>query len=268
MKPRRHTKPFAVTLARGFTLARHLETETRIAYRSRISRGGTVFVGHPFGGSGRRVFICRHTTLNCPLAWSPDGRTLYLSHDQIHAVDVATRRSHPVTRFGDDEQFSAIWFLKCSPDGRVLLFMQSKWSESALAHPSGQRTQLSAIGTDGEDLRVVFEGSSDTHLWSVDCNWAHHRVALATSEPGGLYGLWMMDLDGGRRVKLASFPHQIHNVAISPDGERLLFLDHRGLHALGFSDRGTRDLCPFGGASSWSPNGESMHSWTGGIVCG
>jgi hypothetical protein len=71
----------------------------------------------------KSLFRDTECQLNTPLAWSPDGSTLYHAYDQIYAVNPLTGSTNAVTAF--PEQFSVNHHLYCSPDGQRLVFLRT-----------------------------------------------------------------------------------------------------------------------------------------------
>src|SRR5690606_29576315 len=109
--------------------------------------------------SGRRKALLsdRHHHVACPLAWSPDGRTVFHAHEQLVAIDVRSRKVRELTSFRDGDRFAIQWQLHCSPDGSTLLFLhhsrraaESNWC-------------IYSVGTDGTALRRV---STLDNVWS------------------------------------------------------------------------------------------------------
>src|SRR5579863_5715597 len=121
-----------VRLAPGFTSVERLQAARRIAYKE----GHRVFVATPSMSDARLLFDEQGPSLNCPLAWSVDGTTVYLSHEQIYAVDTDTAAVRAVTDFRDKDRFGANWLLQPTPDGSSLVFLNMPHPE--LSNTSGR----------------------------------------------------------------------------------------------------------------------------------
>jgi hypothetical protein len=181
MLPTRTAEREGVALAKGFAFADSVAGSRRIAYTDEMK----VVVSLPDGREWRELFRDEQRQVSCPLAWSPDGRTLYHAYDQIYAIDAVTGVARAVTEFAESERFSVVWFLTCSPDGRRLLFLRQSPAKERVALLS-----LWEVPTDGSGLRMVAEAPPGSRLQAVDVQWPCDllAVALVPTQWGRLLG--------------------------------------------------------------------------------
>jgi len=239
-----------------FPLADRLQRQDRLAYmvRSSIelrtlsdSTPRVVFSDKPFEAANQH----RGLSVSCPLAWTPDGTTLFHSHDQILAIDVMTGQARAVTRFPEGEFGSVRWQLRTYPDGRSLLFLCGPGLLSGRARPLRICTVPTAGGV-VQDL-FAFPDESNISLCSFDVCWSEGFLIALADGPAGS-SLWRVDLNNGNH-RLLYESDDIRNVSIEPSGDRVLF-EHRG--GIDVSDTATgavRELVSAGRFPSWSPDG-------------
>lgn len=250
-----------VKIARGFRTVERVKTPRWLAYRGKSSE---VRVRRADGSEEKQLFESKGGGLNCPLAWSPDGGTLFHGHDQIHAIDVSTGRSRPVTSFPPGEDFSVLWFLRCSADGKFLVFLRRKGSVRPLSNPP-PGMQLCRIGTDGRDLRVLLDDPDLGGMPVLDWDGCQRNLVLSNLIPSSGTGFWSVDVETGRQSQLATVPGRYFlRASRSPDGQQLAYAGHghgpspAGIYLLDASGARPRRICPFGRLPVWSPGGDSI----------
>ena len=140
--------------------------------------------------SGERREIATPKTAwrsSCPLAWGPDGRTLFQSFQgQVDAIDIETGTRRTLTAFpGGVKRSSVLWQLHCSPDGRRLLFLHNEQRRRK------GKFRIFSAATEGTDVHEVCAMES---LWNFACSWEHN--VLLVSVAGHQPSLWHMDLKG------------------------------------------------------------------------
>ena len=244
-----------IGLAPEFSFTDSLSVRHRLAYVGTNGHGHAVFVARADGSECREVFRGTRRWVSCPLAWGPDGRTLYCSHDQILAIDVGSGTVRAVTDFPEEDQFSVTWFLTCSPDGRSLVFTQRR--EHAAGSRTGVSSRLCIIGTDGSGFRVLL-GSAERDVWRADAQWQCNLLVAQLNSKQQDAELWAMDLNGENQRCIASFPEAPGEIALSPDGEHVAYSrcgGSQGLHLLHLPSGKRRQLAGFGSSPSWSPDG-------------
>jgi Tol biopolymer transport system component len=193
-------------------------------------RGDKIMVRYP-GGVENVVFDDEGRTLNCPLAWSPDGRTLYHAHDnQIQALDIEA--GHKVAEWSIGP---TVWFLDCcEATGRLACNVQSTPTASlVLLDPSTGSTN--SLYT--------------SEYFSIKGSWRAGRVVIWQN---GM--LREVLLSSGAARDLFRGPGDFD---LSPDGLRLALAD-TGLTITTLSGRVCEYVADAGGHPSWSPNGTQV----------
>jgi dipeptidyl aminopeptidase/acylaminoacyl peptidase len=102
-----------------------------------------------------------------------------------------------------------------SPDGRWVLF---NVRVTDLAANKG-RTDVWLIGADGQGLRRL----TDHEASDVNARFAPDgRSVLFLSSRSGSMQVWRVPVEGGEATPVSTFPLDVGNLAVFPDGERLL----------------------------------------------
>jgi Tol biopolymer transport system component len=192
--------------------------------------------------------------LNCPLVFSPDGRTLYHSNDQIVAIDLRSKRVRRVTNFKGSDRYGVFWHLFVSPDGEKLYFKH----DTRTRRVGIKRSRICSIRSDGTDFRVIFVPPAETQLWHFSCDFDDETISALVydrSEQPPRQRRFALHLDGSNVRSQTIFaskenasPEQGRYLAdpmrepsrgVSPDGSAVAFLSE------------DRDLCirKLGGAA-------------------
>ena len=168
----------------GAKWADPLEVIDRVTYRA--DGGGYIKPGfdHVFlvaadGGAPRQLTFGNYDD-GGPLAWAPNGKTIYLSavrhpdwerepnNSDIYAVDIGSGSITPLTtRYGPDG--SPV----ISPDGKLIAY--EGFDDT---HRSNQNAKLYVMNTDGSGSRLV-TGSLDRNI--EDAQWAADSKSLYIS---------------------------------------------------------------------------------------
>src|SRR4051794_41049814 len=85
----------AVELDPEFTLADRIDAPHRFAYKFNFK----IFLRSVDSTSSGVLFHDKGRSLNAPLAWAPDGSTLYHAHEQVYAIDPRSATARPLTDF-------------------------------------------------------------------------------------------------------------------------------------------------------------------------
>lgn len=249
-----------VKLAPGFAFAERIVAPYRVAYQRSGAEHGVA--AERTDGSGARILYEGDARqVNCPLAWAPDGRTVYFAHDQVYALDAEGAGARAVTSFGEDDLFSVVWCLSCSPDGGQLLFRQTPgMMPFTLSLRNGEsmsplHTRLCAIGTDGTGFRVLLDDMGGPRLWFAVAQWERNRALTTLIGPEGVE-VWSVDLRDGAHSRVALLPR--HALDISPYGETIAYGDGDGVYALSLVSGERRQLAEFGKLPRWSPDGSRL----------
>ncbi len=251
-----------ITLASGFSFAERLTSSQQLAYKDDM----TISLKQFNGKSPQKLFKDKNGSPSCPLAWSPDGRTLYHSYDQIYAIDVATRRSRPVTHFSDEDAVSVIWFLTVSPDGNELLFTEHKrmiFQDIMAARLQRNRAALphhvARIRVDGTHYARLVEGTKDWDPSMVQCNWPRQLLVMVivVNKPSPGFELWTSDMNGKNARRVGPFIAGPW-LDLSPDARQVAYGGNEGIAILSLIDGKIEKLCEFGEFVSWSPDGMSI----------
>jgi hypothetical protein len=250
MLPSRTVEREGVALAKGFAFADSLASSRRIAYTDEMK----IVVSLPDGRERRELFRDEKGRAGGPLTWSPDGRTLYHAYDQIYAIDAVTGVARAVTEFAEEEQFGVLWFSSCSPDGRMLLFLQS-----IDVGPSEWAHRLCALDLAEGRVRVLLDPGRERKLWCADVSWARHLVAAVLIAPEGRrQELWALDPRTGAATRATPMPAPAGYIALSPRGKALAFADGGGVGLVSMDSGKHRWLTDFGWMPAWSPDGRAI----------
>jgi dipeptidyl aminopeptidase/acylaminoacyl peptidase len=164
-----------------------------------------------------RVAVLSACALTACLATGADG--VASVDGRSAAIEAATRAgSHP---FGVDDMLAMdrIGDPQVSPDGKWVLF---NVRVTDLAANKG-RTDLWRIGVDGSGLlRLTDHEASDVNgRWTSDGS-----LVFLSSRPGAdgktSMQVWQVGAGGGEAKQLSAFPLDVTNLAVFPDGKRLL----------------------------------------------
>lgn len=217
----------------------------RLPYRLAYVDGMDIVVRDFRSGRRTKLFSDRQRHVVCPLAWSPDGKTLFHAYEQLLAIDVRSRKTHELTSFRNGDRFAIQWKLDCSPDGRTLLFLHHSRDASS-------KWCIYSVGADGIGLRRV---SDLENVWSFKCNWPAGEVVAQTAR--GTQTVIRIDLATGNARSLSSADLGL-KFELMPDGERVLY-DRDGTIWMATLD-GTRPAEPIarGKVPSLSPDGSTI----------
>ena len=259
-----------VAAAEGFAFSERLEAANALAFKviqhGTVQRDGSdeagiafkVFVSRADSADRREIFDEGRLSLNCPLVWSPDGRTVYEAHDQIYAIDVATGASQAISRFPEDERFGARSYLQCSPDGSTLFFRQSV-RDGAGSHSCGR---LCMMGTDGKDFRVVQSGWDDRKIQDGAIHWATGNIIFTvayTAQDGRLTAEYYIAEPAGAKPRLiAGNPDSIGHLALSPDGHTIAIPATDKLRLISVDGVEIASLPVNAPRPAWSPDGKQI----------
>ena len=96
-----------IALFKTYRRVDRIDTPHWIAYRD----DRDVMLARVDGSEKRTVFQGGDEVAPCPLAWNPDGRTLYHAAEQLYAIDIERGGQRPLTRFPPEEHHSIFWNL-------------------------------------------------------------------------------------------------------------------------------------------------------------
>jgi hypothetical protein len=252
-----------VALARGYSRVRSISGAPRIAYgagssaRKPEQRTQHTFV-RDLAEPEPRVVLDHTGGANCPIAWHPNGRTLYRAQTQILAVDTVAEKptATAVTSFVPGTEPRVYWFLSCAPDGSELLFrMQDPDS------PTGERggAWLVRLSLRTADRRTV-PLPDGHHLWMASVSWRAGRIAASIISPDWKQSeIRVFDFDGHVIHRCATNEPSLGDLSlepeISPDGSRLAIETGRGLAVLDLQSLRWELLGAHGRKPAWSPDG-------------
>lgn len=238
-------QPPGFRLRRGYAFVDALSTRARFAY----IEGFTVKVRNASSRQARILYNDGRRTNNCPLAWAPDGRTLFHSRRGIVRIDAATGRARVVMTLPDATTVGVYWQLQCSPDGKTLVF---RYTRNASANGKEiPTTSLASISTAGGKPKELFKPQGQ-HVWFAEAHWGRGFVIATTV--GRSDSIWRMDLKGNR-ARVIHKTDDLGEFAISPDGSRMACDRRDGIWLLDLDRPRMRRLVAKGRCPSWSPDG-------------
>jgi hypothetical protein len=251
-----HQSPFdACRVGDNYSLTDHILSSDRLAYIN-----GTAVelltvsddlprVLHrdlPFRGSRGRLGL----NVSCPLAWTPDGNTLFHSHDQLVSIDTETGGSSPITAFSTETRGSVRWQLKCFPDGRSLIFLKGP---GLLSKRSGPLRVCTVPCRGGRVRPLVGAIVPKSSLRAFETCWRRDLIVAKFEQPTGS-SLWSVRLNGDAREKVYE-SKDIGAFSINKAGTAIAFEHGLGIVVLDSSRGTTRELVASGRLPSWSPDG-------------
>lgn len=250
-----------VRFADDIVTSMHIESRRRIAYKDRSQ---VILIRAD--GTDARV-LCQENgarSIDCPLVWSPDGKTLYHSREQVVGIDVASGQMRDATSFPPEDEFGVHWYLECSPDGRQLCYLHhsgqgdSHGNNLDRQHQSrSTRTRLCLAGSDGANMHVLLESNADRNLWSAAAQWRHDRVVVNVQGKPDERGLWTMSTSGANRTRIYPMPITAPKCLALSEHE-VACADPSGICAISLSEGVRRQISHFGGAPAWSPDGKQI----------
>jgi serine/threonine protein kinase len=262
-----------------------------------LSRLGSLYVTEIDGSSPRKLIDHIDGFIGDP-SLSPDGRRIVftrypsIGNPELFIANGDGSDPHPIANSSEPGGFCcAQW----TPDGRYIVFetrvqarqdlwylpMGGGWLQRAghpmrltagpLSYfdpiPSWDGKQIYALGTKqrGELVRYdmkskqfvpILQGVSAKDLtFSKDGNWVAYL-----SYPD--HTLWRSRSDGTERLQLVS--DGVASPAISPDGQRVLFVQNGTVYLIGIDGGERRAIAngPITGLADWSPDGNKVVFWT------
>lgn len=231
-------------LGAKFTLVDRVNLPYRLAYVDRMN----VVVHDLRSGRRKTLFSDGRHTVACPLAWSPDGKTVFHAHEQLLAIDVRSRRVRELTSFADGERFSIQWALECSPDGSRLLFLQ----HSRGGAPPKRRIQ--SVSSDGAQRQQV---SALENVWKFKCDWRSNEIIAQTAL--GERSIVRIDLDDGEARPAAKRDLDLGlNFELMPDGHHVVYEHDGAIWRANIDDRQSPEAIARGRVPSLSPDGSTL----------
>ncbi len=162
----------------GFKLVPYLQADWSIAFKRSMA-----VVLENIGSDERRTFLedLRGGPV-CPVAWGPDGRTLFTSrNDEIVAID-SVDGSVRTVGFA-----RVVWHIEASPEGDTLVFLQDT---------GALRTLHLATGS----IETLMDG-----VWSsMAIDWTDRAAYAVRSIPPSTSEVWRVGLDASAPIQAAT----------------------------------------------------------------
>jgi Tol biopolymer transport system component/DNA-binding winged helix-turn-helix (wHTH) protein len=170
----------------------------------------------PVGGPSRRIADCDQYEGD-NLDWSPDGTRLAMKAPGSKGLDILNLADGNVKHFTEvpasDMLDSTPAF---SPDGTLLAFV--RW------HAAGVANLYVVPVSGGEPKRLTFDNLKLEGLsWEPD-----NRHLVFSSNRGGPFGLWRVDIDGGPAERVPQSGRAAFAPVLSRDGRQLVYEEWTG----------------------------------------
>lgn len=164
-----------------------------------------------------------------------DGLWVYLVQEEGEGAAIWR---YPADGRGNGERFfdlpdAHVWGLKPSPDGRWLVYADT-------------RGRLWALDLDAGQARVLDESETDSNFPFGDFAWSPDSRTLAYNgeDARGVSRVMLVDLETGRREVVTSGKYQAFAPAFSAAGDWLYFVSERSFDASPHSPWGDRNMGP------------------------
>lgn len=226
-------------LGAGLSFVDRLRAPYQIAYADKMD----VVVRDLRSGRTRTLFTDRERHVSCPLAWSPDGKTVFHAYDQLLAIDVRSRAVREVTSFRDGDRFRIVWRLQISPDGRRAVFLH---------HAEAGRWHIVAVGVDGAGLRRV---DVLGNVWSFACDW--ERSVLVAQTALGTSTIVRLDLESGETLSVTGGDLGLR-LGLMGDGLHAVYEESDSVWLRRVDEEAPAELLARGRAPSVSPDGSTI----------
>lgn len=189
---------------------------SQIVYASVDDRVCELFSVSTVGGAPRRISDCDKYDGDS-IAWSPDGAILAMKAPDSKGIDFLTLATGAVRHFTEvpptDLEDTEPDF---SPDGTLLGFI--RW------HASGVANVYVVPVSGGEPKRLTFDNLKIEGLtWEPD-----NRHLVFSSNRGGPFGLWRVDIDGGPAERVPQAGRSAFTPSLSRDGRQLVYEEWTG----------------------------------------
>lgn len=189
---------------------------SQIAYADIDDTKCALLTVSPLGGPPRKLADCDKYEGDS-MSWSPDGATLAMKAPDSKGLDLMTVATGSVHHFTEvspaDFQDTDPAF---SPDGTLLAFV--RW------HASGVANVFVVPLSGGEPKRLTFDNLKVEGLtWEPD-----NRHLVFSSNRGGPFGLWRVDIDGGPAQRVPQSGRAAFTPAMSRDGKQLVYEEWTG----------------------------------------
>ncbi len=257
-----------------------------------------IFLVPASGGPVRKLIDCGRKDCPPTLAWSPDGKWLAVADESevqeergIHLLSIETLEKRKLTWPSEDHGDHAPAF---SPDGQTLAFIRCGWGTHhvyTVSVSSGDEQLLTsrqlsigglAWSADGNHLvfsseeslwRIARTGGSPAWFATVGMNIggpsiAHQGHRLAYEQASNEVNIWQVGTTkpNATPTRLIASTRAEASPAISPDGQRVVFISNRsGTPEVWVSRRDGSSparLTSFGGlpikTPRWSPDSRSV----------
>lgn len=217
---------------------------TRIAYVSIDMRTCEVLSVSAVGGPSRHIADCDKLEGD-NLDWSPDGTTLAMKAPDSKGLDLLTLADGSIRHFTEvppaDMLDTSPTF---SPDGTLLAFV--RW------HAHGVANVYVVPLSGGEPKRLTFDNLKIEGLaWEPD-----GRHLVFSSNRGGPFGLWRVDVDGGPAEHVPQSGRAAYSPVLSRDGRQLVYEEWAGqtnLFSLDARDGGAPQQITYTTRWNWNP---------------
>jgi Tol biopolymer transport system component len=151
---------------------------------------------------------------------SPDGRRIVFSHDvegsgQLYVVNIDGTGLTQLTDEPGRFHGAAHW----APDGKSIVFVR----DTATTHVGVITTMAATPGAPMRSLTTDVIWGSFWPQYTPD----GRRIMFFSSLGGLVSAIWIMDADGSHQRRLTAAPIEAGFSDLSPDGRRVLFINHQ-----------------------------------------
>lgn len=199
--------------------------------RGKYGEPGDLLIIPTIGGAERR--IARLFSGNYSISFSPDGQNIAVIDSEkstageqfaVYLINIQTGERRRVTT---PAEFIGETTPRFSPDGKSLAFIRI--AKDANPNTLGKQDLFVVPVKGGEPRQITFDGAIINSLaWDADSKGIYFTSYRLTNQPK----IWRIAASGGEPAIVPTGAKGITNIAVSPDGKRLVITEKTELTSI------------------------------------